>query len=108
MTRDDGHPVSGDAEWRDAVGRLEAPPAPRDLIGRVVAERAKGTRVVLPGGEVAVSPPVVRLRVVAAAAVLLVIGLAVLQRWPAGGAARRDSSSSGECAMAPDLTRLLS
>jgi hypothetical protein len=108
MTRDDGIPILVDAERRDVVGRLEAPPAPRDLIGRVVAERAKGARVVLPGGEGAASPPVVRSGVVAAAVVLLVIGLATLQRWPAGRAAPADSSSSGECTMASDLARLLS
>ena len=89
------------AELRGAIEALGAPRAPRGLIGRVAAERARGLRAAIRGGEPA-SPPVVRRPVLWGAAALLVVGLVGLDRWPSVEEPAAEDAFLGGCGMNAD------
>jgi hypothetical protein len=94
--------------WRDRLAALAAPPAPPELIARVVAERSRGARAAIPSGEPKAAGPMIRPRVLAAAVVVLVAGAALLQRWPAEPHGGNELSTSGACGMTSDIGRILS
>lgn len=96
-------------ELRDALARLDAPRAPRELIGRVVAERSRGLREVIPGGEAAVVGPAIRPRFVAAAAVVLAAAVGALERWPVTIDAGEDRATPtpGVCEVSADVRWVL-
>lgn len=94
-------------ELRDAIARLDAPRAPRGLIGRVVSERARGVRAAIPGGEPAVTRRPVRRSVLAAAVVVLAVGTVVLQRWSPTVDIEENPVALGACGMTMDIYRAL-
>jgi hypothetical protein len=84
-----------------------APPKPPDLIARVLEERARGMRAVLPDGEPAAPPPAVRRGALVAAAAVFVIGLVALNRWPIPHEPVAEEAAEGACAMNPETRALL-
>lgn len=92
---------------RDDARALGAPPCPPDLIVRVVEDRARGVRAVLPGGDPAVPRPRLRRGVLIAEAAALVIGLVTVSRWPTTPEPVVEAATQGACDMNSETRALL-
>jgi hypothetical protein len=76
------------------------------LIARVIAERARGLRTVIPGGE-PLRPPPVRRAVLLAAAAALIIGILTIDWWSTGDHRATEDSWQGACGMNAETRTLL-